>query len=205
MEALDIVRLLLPFCITLAFNFGLMFILRRYETKHQHHVYTFFIVGMVIFFLCYTLRSFDLNLGMAIGLFAIFGIIRYRTEALSPQIISYLFATIGISVINALASGVFGWEELVIINALILLSIWFAERFFLKVKAEDDKEKVDILDSWEKSNIILQWDAEQESLRLEQAISDMERKLNIRIHHHRISKVDHLTNSVQVQVFYEAI
>lgn len=106
-----ILELIIPLGITLLFYIALMLILKRYDTHHHQHIFTFFIVSIIIFFLCYSLKSFDLNMGMAIGLFAIFGIIRYRTEALSPQIISYLFASIGIAVINALAGVEMDWTD----------------------------------------------------------------------------------------------
>ncbi|GIR99599.1 MAG: hypothetical protein CM15mP102_04200 [Flavobacteriales bacterium] len=55
-------------------------------------------ISLIVFFLCFTLKNFDLNLGMALGLFAIFGIIRYRTQPLQTEEMTYLFITIGMAV-----------------------------------------------------------------------------------------------------------
>ena len=87
----------------------------------------------MVFFLCFTLNTLDLNLGMALGLFAIFGIIRYRTETIRTEDMTYLFAFIGLSVINALTP--FGkFYELVLINIIITTCIGLAQQILLMRK-----------------------------------------------------------------------
>ena len=71
-------------------------------TKHmvlRRFSFTFLMISLIVFFLCFTLKNFDLNLGMALGLFAIFGIIRYRTQPLQTEEMTYLFITIGTSLV----------------------------------------------------------------------------------------------------------
>jgi hypothetical protein len=208
MDAFDLVGLIWPFVITLGFNLGLMLVLKKHDTAHEQHIFTFFIVGIVIFFLCYSLKSFDLNLGMAIGLFAIFGIIRYRTEALSPQVISYLFATIGISAINALGGGVMGWTELLIVNSLVLLCIFLAERFFLNwndksgtpvQKVAPQPKAVEL----QKCNLVLPLEGEPLKVRIQQSVESLQNELGIQVKSYRIARVDHSLNTVQIQLMYE--
>lgn len=199
----DLIALLIPLSITLIFNAGIMFILKKYDTNHLQYIFTFFIVSIVIFFLCYSLKSFDLNMGMAIGLFAIFGIIRYRTDALSPQVISYLFASIGIAVINALAGAEMGWFELSIINLLVLLSIFFAERFFLIKNLTKEEETKELRPTLEKCNIVLGLKEEPMNELIVQKIRDMEMKFNMKVHQQRITRIDHEMLTVQIQLIYE--
>jgi hypothetical protein len=199
----DLSGLLLPLLMTLLFNIGLMVILRKHDTNHQEHIFTFFIVGMVIFFLCYSLKSFDLNMGMAIGLFAIFGIIRYRTEALSPQVISYLFATIGISVINALAGADMGWIELIFVNVVVLISILLAEKFFIK-NLDEPKEEIKSPPpvELEKCTFIIPLEDGPQQSAIQLAINQMEKNLGISVQSHRIAKIDFQMQMIQLQVYY---
>ena len=73
-------------------------VLRRFS-------FSFLMISLIVFFLCFTLKNFDLNLGMALGLFAIFGIIRYRTQPLQTEEMTYLFITIGTSLVVFPAAG----------------------------------------------------------------------------------------------------
>jgi membrane protein implicated in regulation of membrane protease activity len=125
------------FLLTLAFNAAQMRIIGKHSEESRQNVYSFCIISVVVFFLAHTLSTFEMQLGMAIGMFAVFGIVRYRTEALKPQEMTYLFSAIGIAVINALASIGMGWSELVWINVVVLLLVYVLERFLNKNTQEE--------------------------------------------------------------------
>ena len=120
----------LRFLITLSFVSLLIALgsFKKENPKRNH--YTYFVISTVVFFLCFTLNTIDLNLGMALGLFAIFGIIRYRTETIKAQEMTYLFAFIGLAVINSLAP-FDPVSELLPLNILITLSIAVAQKVLL--------------------------------------------------------------------------
>ena len=104
-------------------------------TKHmvlRRFSFTFLMISLIVFFLCFTLKNFDLNLGMALGLFAIFGIIRYRTQPLQTEEMTYLFITIGMAVINALSEDFLSVSELKVINLIVLLFIVFGEFILMR-------------------------------------------------------------------------
>ena len=84
---------LVRFSINTIFIASMIFIISR-QTVLKRFSFTFMMISLIVFFLCYTLKNFDLNLGMALGLFAIFGIIRYRTLPLQTEEMTYLFVTI---------------------------------------------------------------------------------------------------------------
>lgn len=118
------------FLITLIFV-SLLIALGSFKKENpKRNTYTYFVISTVVFFLCFTLNTIDLNLGMALGLFAIFGIIRYRTETIKAQEMTYLFAFIGLAVINSLAP-FDPLSELLPLNILITLSIAAAQKILL--------------------------------------------------------------------------
>ena len=98
------------------------------KSRNVNYYFTFSLISVSVFFLIYLLGSggIKLKMGMALGLFAIFGILRYRTEVISVREMTYLFVIISISVINAL-SVTLSYTELLIANIIFVLAIWFFE------------------------------------------------------------------------------
>ena len=98
-----------------------------YPKSHRRDYYfTFMLISISIFFLIYLLGGMKLKIGFALGLFAIFGIIRYRTESMPVREMTYLFMIISMSVINALAVTI-SYAELIIVNGVFLLATWIFE------------------------------------------------------------------------------
>lgn len=183
------------FLLTLAFNAAQMRIIGKHSEESRQNVYSFFIISVVVFFLAHTLSTFEMQLGMAIGMFAVFGIVRYRTEALKPQEMTYLFSAIGIAVINALASIGMGWSELVWINVVVLLLVYVLERFLNKNTQE---EKVQT----KKISVVLSV-AELDQEIIAQKVMELEEKLGLKIQTHQISKIDYTLGTAQLTVVYE--
>ena len=187
--------LLLRFLLTLGFNAVQMRIIGKHSEESRRNVYSFFIISIVVFFLAYTLSSFQMQLSMAIGMFAVFGIVRYRTETLKPQEMTYLFAAIGIAVINALSSVGMGWTELIGINVVVLALVYILERFLINeanLKASDVK----------KISVVLTV-AELDKETVEGKISELENSLGIRVQRHQVSKIDYALGTAQLSVYYE--
>lgn len=183
------------FLLTLAFNAAQMRIIGKHSEESRQNVYSFFIISVVVFFLAHTLSTFEMQLGMAIGMFAVFGIVRYRTEALKPQEMTYLFSAIGIAVINALASIGMGWSELVWINVVVVVLVYVLERFLNKNTQE---EKVQT----KKISVVLSV-AELDQEIIAQKVMELEKKLGLKIQTHQISKIDYTLGTAQLTVVYE--
>ena len=120
--------------------------------KNQRYLFNFVIMNIVVFFICFTLKKLELELGMALGLFAIFGILRYRTDQIDVKDMTYLFVVIGLAVINSLSNKKTSYVELVFTNAAVFGACLFMERFLgpevRKVKltrSEVVYEKLDLL------------------------------------------------------------
>ena len=118
-----------------AFNLGIVILIVRYiyypVTKNKDYLFTYLLISLTVFLLCVLLDSVKLQLGFALGLFAIFGIIRYRTDPIPIKEMTYLFLVIGISVVNALANKKISYAELVLANLLIVFVTYGMERIWL--------------------------------------------------------------------------
>ena len=122
----DFLQLLLRF----GFNFLVTVIIIHLfyypKSKRRDYHFTFTLISISIFLMIFLLGSVKLKVGFALGLFAIFGIIRYRTESMPVREMTYLFAIIAISVINALGVEV-NYGGLIGANLLFVLCIWLCE------------------------------------------------------------------------------
>lgn len=103
----------------------------RYS-RNERRVFSFFQMGVMIFLVCILLKSVEIQLGIALGLFAIFAILRFRSRNLSMRDMTYFFTVIGISVINAMATFYNPVRGMIVINLVIILSTFILELFFNK-------------------------------------------------------------------------
>ena len=101
------------------------------KTHRRDYFFTLVLLSVSIFFLIYLLGSVKVKIGFALGLFAIFGVLRYRTETIPVREMSYMFGVISLSVINALADSL-SIVELLIPNLAIAILIWLFETFVLR-------------------------------------------------------------------------
>ncbi|MBK9058994.1 MAG: DUF4956 domain-containing protein [Flavobacteriales bacterium] len=123
----------------LLFKFGLdaivVFILIRliYYPIHRkkENLFTYFVFNFLIFFLCILMNNVKLSMGFGFGLFAVFSIIRYRTEQLEVKDMTYLFTAICLAVINALAGKKISLAELLFTNAMVLTLVYVLEQVWL--------------------------------------------------------------------------
>ena len=168
-------------------------VLRRFS-------FSFLMISLIVFFLCFTLKNFDLNLGMALGLFAIFGIIRYRTQPLQTEEMTYLFITIGMAVINALSGDFLSVSELIIINLTVILFIIFGEFILMKFSYN----KVHPLAEDINRRIILQigyTDGDFKKI-IDDEIKKQEKIFNINVKTFKIYRIDKNLNIITVHVYY---
>lgn len=185
----------LRFLITLLFV-SLLIALGSFKKENpKRNTYTYFVISTVVFFLCFTLNTIDLNLGMALGLFAIFGIIRYRTETIKAQEMTYLFAFIGLAVINSLAP-FDPISELLPLNILITSSIAAAQKVLLDRDIEvAQKEKLS------KTVVVLPFNREDV---LEQALlkERLERQIQKKIKRMDLSRIDEELNQITYTIYH---
>ena len=168
-------------------------VLRRFS-------FSFLMISLIVFFLCFTLKNFDLNLGMALGLFAIFGIIRYRTQPIQTEEMTYLFITIGMAVINALSEEFLSLSELIIINLTVIFFIIFGEFILMKFSYN----KVHPLAEDINRRIVLQLDYTDRNTKkiIDDEIKKQEKNLNINVKTFKVFKIDKNLNIITIHVYY---
>ena len=126
MDRIGFLQLLLRFLFNLLVVSVILRCFYYPKSKRRDYYFTFTLISISIFLMIFLLGSVKLKIGFALGLFAIFGIIRYRTESMPVREMTYLFVIIAISVINALAVEI-SYAELLGTNLLFVFSIWLCE------------------------------------------------------------------------------
>ena len=122
--------------INLIFLFCLIKLVYYKYSRNEVFLFAFFLMGIMIFFIGSVLNAVFLEIGMAVGLFAVFTILRLRTTNVSIKDMAYMFTTIGLSVINSLKMIGFPLLGLVIINLIIIGSAYILEEFLLRNSSE---------------------------------------------------------------------
>jgi hypothetical protein len=123
---------LLRLVINTAVLFAIIYFIFFRFTKKKDDVFPFFLMGTMIFIICILLKKSEMNMGMALGLFAIFSIIRYRSENLVAKNLAYLFTVITVSVINAMFDFPHPVRGLVLVNLIIIVTVLLLELGFSK-------------------------------------------------------------------------
>ena len=175
-------------------NLGVILILVRWlyysKTKRKDYLFTYILISSLVFLLCYLLESVSLQIGFALGLFAIFGIIRYRTNAIPIKEMTYLFLIIGISVINALTSTNTSLTSLLFSNIIIIVITFGLEKVWL-IKHESSK-----LIIYEKINLIRE--GNQEAL-----LNDLQERTGInKINRVEVGKINFLRDICELKIYY---
>lgn len=174
-------------------NFSVAFILIRFIYypihKRKDYLFTYFLFNILIFFICILLNSVKLKLGFAFGLFAIFGILRYRTEQLPIKEMTYLFMIIAIAIINSLTNNKISFAEILFTNIVIIGATYLLEKVFL-LKHESRK---DVL--YEKIENV-----KPENHEL--LISDLKERTGLEINRIQIGRIDFLRDTVKIIIYY---
>ncbi len=185
----------LEFVLRFTLNTTVILILVRwlyYSTaKRKDYLFTYILIASVVFLLCFLLESVKLQIGFALGLFAIFGIIRYRTDSMPIKEMTYLFLVIGISVINALTSTKTSLADLLFTNFSLVFITYGLEKIWL-LKSESSKiilyEKINLIKPENYNDLLL-------DLRDRTGIKSITRV--------ETGKIDFLKDTCIVTVFYE--
>jgi hypothetical protein len=174
-------------------NFSVVFMLVRviYFPVHKRKDYlvTFFLINILIFFVCIVMNDVKMNMAFAFGLFAIFGILKYRTEQLPIKEMTYLFMVIAIAVLNSLAGKKISFAELMLVNISIIVATYLLERVFL-LKHESRK------------SIIYEKIENVKPENHELLIEDLKERTGLDINRVQVGRIDFLRDTVKVVIYY---
>ena len=186
----DFYKMMIRFLLNLFFLTGIVKFIYYKHNQKREYLFTFFLIGIVVYFLCFTLKKYELDLGMALWLFAIFGIIRYRTLPLEVKEMTYLFVVIGISVMNALSNKKMSYAEIIAANSIILFALYLLERYWVESKMLSKDVTYEIIENIRPEN--------HELLK-----ADLEKRLGIEILRFEVGNVNFLRDVAKITVYYE--
>jgi hypothetical protein len=115
----DFTRLCARFALDLGFTFVVIYGVYVRLYKGREFAFTYSIFNIITFSLCVLLRKVPMELGFALGLFAVFGMLRYRTEEIRMRDLTYLFIVIGLGILNGVSNKKVSLMELLMVNAVI--------------------------------------------------------------------------------------
>jgi len=158
-------------------------------TRKRNYMFSFLLIGVVTFLVCYLLESLSLNIGFALGLFAIFTIIRYRTNPIPIKEMTYMFVIIGISVVNGLTTKEVSYFELVFVNIMVILVVYFLERLWLmknEAKKVIDYEKIELIHPDKRVELV----------------EDLKQRTGLPINRVEIGRINFLRDTVRLLIYY---
>jgi hypothetical protein len=161
----------------------------RYSPKEEF-LFSFFLMGIMIFFIGSMLKAVFMEIGMAVGLFAIFTILRLRTNSFTMKDMAYTFTVIGISVINSLKLVGFPLLGVFIINAIIIGSAFILEEYTARHQTETYEVIYEDLE-------LLKSDKKQKLLK------DLSTRTGKEIIRFRIRNVDYKRGCAIIDIFYK--
>lgn len=177
-----------------AINFLIaLFIVRfiYYPVKqNKNYVFTFIAFNTVIFFVMSLLTSIELSVGAGFGLFAIFSVLRYRTNPMPARDMTYLFVLIGLPVINAGLLAGAGWSAVVIANVAIVSVLYLMEKgwgFHYEQSQRITYERVDLV---KRGNYDL-------------LLKDLRQRTGLDIKRLEIGHIDYLKDATEIKIYYD--
>ena len=161
------------------------------KSKRRDYFFTFLLIAISVFLLIFLMGGVKLKIGFALGLFAIFGIIRYRTESVPIREMTYLFLIIAVSAINGLATSI-SYVELLATNLLFIGSIWACEsNHWVKHVAS----KLVMYD-----NISLITPDKEAEL-----IADLKKRTGLDVQRVEVGAIDFSKDTAMVKIYYEPL
>lgn len=186
---------LLSLAILFAFNLLICWVIVHFfyyrKSKRKDYYYTFMLFSVTVFLLMFLLNNVNLGMGFALGLFAIFGMIRYRTEMVPIREMTYLFVIIGIAVINGLAMS-HGYINLLIINILFIAVIAVVDGIF------GSKRQPAKIVLYDKIDLIKHG-------REDELKADLEERTGLTINKMEVGHIDFLRDVAYIKIYYQPI
>ena len=191
MESLYIpTEMLIRFTFNLIIAYVIIKLIYHRDHKGNDFVFTYFMFNSLIFFFAYILGNLDVNIAFGFGLFAVFAILRYRTDPIPIKEMTYLFIVITIGVINALSANNVAFSEVLFANTAIVALTYFLERYWVNNLLKSKRIVYGELDK------ILP-DKNQE------LIDELSEKTGLSLLRAKVGRVNFKSNRVNIRVYYK--
>ncbi|WP_119066294.1 DUF4956 domain-containing protein [Aggregatilinea lenta] len=178
-----------------AINFAIVFVIVRLiyypQQRDKHYVFTFFVFNTIVFFVMGLLNNSDISVGVGFGLFAIFSILRYRTDTIPIREMTYLFVLIALPVLNSILLGGEGYAEFAVANLATIGVLFVLEKgwgFEYEIRKTITYERIDMIrpENWP------------------QLKADLEERTGLPIKRIEIGRLNFLRDTAQINVYYDA-
>ena len=187
----DLINLMIRF----GFNLSIAFIIikliyQRNRANNLDFVFTYFMFNSLIFFFAFLLSSITINMGFAFGLFAVFAILRYRTDPIPIKEMTYLFIVITIGVINALSGAEVSYAALLFTNITLVILTYFLENY------------------WQK-NLLLRMNIEYEKIEnikpgnRDILLADLKERTGLNIQSLEFRRMNFLRDTARIRIYYK--
>lgn len=186
----DFTSLLVRFSLNLIIIIGIVIGLYAKTSRRKDFYFSYIAISMAIFLLCFLLANVKMELGFALGLFAVFSIIRYRTDSIPIKEMTYLFVIIAVSVINALANKKISYVELLTTNLLIVGGLYILEKI-LNLRQELSYRII-----YEKIENV-------QKGREEELMADLKLRTGIDIKRFEVRRIDFLRDIAIIYIFFD--
>ncbi len=182
------------FALSFGFNFVVAFLIVRfiyYPTKRdKRYVFTFFAFNTIIFFVLSLLSSIDLSVGFGFGLFAIFSVLRYRTDPIPIREMTYLFVIIALPVMNSILINEHEFVELLVANAVTVAVLYVIEKewgFDYEMRKSIIYENIDLITP-DKRHLLLQ---------------DLRERTGLDVKRCQVGRIDFLRDVAELKIYYD--
>ena len=183
-------EMLVRFSFNLIIAYVIIKLIYHRDHKGNDFVFTYFMFNSLIFFFAYILGNLDINIAFGFGLFAVFAILRYRTDPIPIKEMTYLFIVITIGVINALSANNVAFSEVLFANAAIVILTYLLERYWVN----------NLL----KSKAIVYGELDKISPEKNQELIDeLSEKTGLSLLRAKVGRVNFKSNRVNIRVYYK--
>jgi len=186
----DISFLFLRFVLDVIFAFITLRFIFYPIYKERDYLFTSFMINIAVFLVCFLMASVKLKIGFAFGLFAVFSILRYRTETIPIRQMTYMFTAIIIAVLNALADDRTSHLELILANLIIVGTIFILEKDILHNRDFVHEIKYEKIDLIRHENYDL-------------LIKDLKKRTGFNIKKAEIQSINFMNDTARLKVFYQ--
>ena len=183
-------EMMIMLIINLFFQFILIRLIYFRYTKKETYLFAFFLIGLIVFFISCLLNYIQIQMELAVGLVAIFTILRLRTRSITMKEMAYIFGVIGISVINALHLIAFPLVGRMIINIMIILMAFILEEFIARYEYKSFNiiyDNIDLLKPERKNDLL----------------AELSLLTGQRIEKVKVGEVDYKKKSADLVVYYK--
>ena len=190
---MDLSSELLNLIIRFGFNLSIAFIIikliyQRNPANNLDFVFTYFMFNSLIFFFAFLLGNITINIGFAFGLFAVFAILRYRTDPIPIKEMTYLFIVITIGVINALSGAEVSYGALLFTNIALVGLTYFLETYWQKNMLILRTVEYEIIENIKPENH-------------EKLLLDLENRIGLPIRRFEIHRINFLRDTVRISIY----